>query len=205
MLTPGQARACVLTGLQDQLYKISTAVRAHRPRLTGEMRPESGPESALFLQRLSDANGGTGYLEPGWKLRHIEPTALVIGRNGFRLSASPGDCQLPPDTVPSSGAHGQLTAAQRTHRPHPQFLSRDGEPSVGDDAWKNLIRLYWNVTPDGALELMRLATCELNSLGVPFQLKLHTNLRVAFGVMAQCSISISRTTRMRAASWKYSS
>ncbi len=47
-----------------------------------------------------------------------------------------------------------------------------------DDAWSDLIRLYWNVTPYGAIELMRLATSELNG-GVPFQLKVHTNLLVS--------------------------
>ena len=55
-----------------------------------------------------------------------------------------------------------------------------GDTPLADREWNNVVRLYWNVTPSGAIDLMHLATRQLNAAHVPFQLKVHSNVaRVA--------------------------
>ena len=47
-------------------------------------------------------------------------------------------------------------------------LSNAEFPSKGS---RGLVRFYWHVNADGAVQLMRLATTALNEAGLPFRLK----------------------------------
>lgn len=175
VLTPVQARACVLTGLQDQLYTNFYCRAVASPSSAGEIEAGSNTGSARFVERLSGANGGAGFVEPGWEVRHIERTTLTVSRNGLALTVRAA-ALLPPDVPPSPGLMASLRLPKEFISRLPGFYLAMGNRRLDDDAWKALIRLYWNVTPDGAVDLMRLATCELNTRRVPFQFKVHTNL-----------------------------
>ena len=180
VLTPAEARACLLTGLQDRLYTGFYCTGAALPSFDGQNLSAPGALSAIFVDRLSQANCGSGYLEPGWSLRRVDGTMLVVCRNGFELRVHPRDCQLPPDTEPSAGlmVGGRLPKGLSNRQPG--FYLAMGDTPLADREWNNVVRLYWNVTPSGAIDLMHLATRQLNAAHVPFQLKVHGNVaRVA--------------------------
>ena len=165
-----------MASLRDHLYKHFYCTAAALPSSDSESRALSAAPSAMFVQRLSEANCGNGYLEPGWEVCRITPTLLGVSRYGLELQVPRAACQVPPGLEVSTG----LTIAIRMpkelvdHMGSCYFAMSDHWMSERE--WLNVVRVYWNVTPEGAIELIHQATAQLNAAGLPFHLKVFRDL-----------------------------
>src|SRR5260370_30379265 len=101
---------------------------------------------------------------------------LGVSRYGLELQVPRAACQVPPGLEVSTG----LTIAIRMpkelvdHMGGCYFAMSDHWMSERE--WVNVVRVYWNVTPEGAIELMHQATAQLNAAGLPFHLKVFRDL-----------------------------
>jgi len=176
LLTPSEVRAFVLTGLQDQLYANFYSKAAAFPSFEAEHQAVSRAQVTAFVERLSEANCGAGYFEPGWEVRRIDPARVDVGRSGLEIAVRPADCRLPEN---ASWGVGQLVSVRMPKELRgraPGYYIAMGDAWLPDGEWRNVVRLYWNVKAEGAVDLTRSATRVLNRAGLPFQLKVVTQL-----------------------------
>ncbi len=127
-----------------------------------------------FHQRLQKSNTSNGYLDPNWHVvGETDDGMLVVTKDGLNLhidrkqhlpkdrkKATPGDIvsiYLPNNLV------GRDTYIMVGNFSAPNLLSTDrGQP-------EQLVELYFNFTPDAAVEIGQKLTRGLNKLGIPFQ------------------------------------
>ena len=67
--------------------------------------------------------------------------------------------------------HGSGAALTEGDDRVPQVTNHKGDQELGAEQFGQMLRVYWNVSPEGALSLMRLITERLNMICVPFRLK----------------------------------
>ncbi|MDJ0675019.1 MAG: T3SS effector HopA1 family protein [Calothrix sp. MO_167.B42] len=131
-----------------------------------------------FYHRLHDSNSGEGYFEPGWSiLREESDGTLVVTRGRLRLHIE-RDKHLPAsDKFATVGD----CVAIRTPKNRVQngFYAAIG--NVGTNRLDSsedspvLVRIYFNLTPDGAVGVMSSLTRQLNEMAIPFRFKVLYN------------------------------
>jgi len=154
--------------LQWKLYNdVYTTGDAGAPRWRVSSNLEENAQE--FQARLAEANHGRGY--PIWA-RYVERSdaaKLIVDHEGIRYRAGPADFKdLPDERKP--GDLLCLRAAKGTSRYSPGFYLAFGDTRPAS-ARSNLIRFYWNLTPEGAPALLAEVTKGLNALNLPFQVK----------------------------------
>lgn len=129
-----------------------------------------------FYEKLHEANHGHGYFDPGWLiLKEESDGALAVRKGDLTLhiqrshhltpqnqSASPGDIvaiQLPRNMV-QNGFY--MAVGDRGPQSHRQGVEEAIEP---------VVRIYFNVTPEGAVTCMAQITQQLNQQEIPFSFK----------------------------------
>ena len=164
-------RAYLLEELKNYLYDIYFSGEKEG---RGEL-PEQNPavvNNAIaglnlgFLAKLQDANLGTGFLDPGWVVVRADDKGLQIEKEGLRLWVNPD-----VDLVSAS----DLAPAARVCLKMPSSLfAGDCYVAIGNAgeplADKPHIRLYFNISADGAPVLMRMLSGALNAEGCRFTL-----------------------------------
>lgn len=174
-LTAAAARSYLLHTLQTQLYSdfycqgqaVAGRTRETEPALVG-LTP--------FVEELSRANSGSGYWERGWEVLATENGFVSARKRGLELSARLEDCLAGEGEQPAPRAVISLRFPRELISLSPGFyIATSDAESFGEAQFLGLVRLYWNVTPPGAAELMRHATVMLNMAGVPFRLKVLNN------------------------------
>ena len=168
-LTPRDARNYLLYTMTSQLYSdfyirgmATPSVRGSHPVLQTGLTP--------FVAELSAANAGNGYWEDGWQVRTIE-------RN--RVSVFHGDLTVWANLEDLLAKDGPLAPAMAVPLRFPKellsispgfYMVLSDKPFTHDDG-ELLIRVYWNLTAEGAVPFVRVATTLLNKAGLPFKLK----------------------------------
>jgi HopA1 effector protein family len=133
-----------------------------------------------FYNRIHTSNNGQGYFEPGWSiLKEEEDGSLVVrkGKNGLKLYIE-RDKHLQPNE--QDAVVGDTVAIKM-----PKNCVQNGfYVSVGNaradlhrDAQEEsiLVRIYFNLTPDGAVAVMGSLTQQLNEQNIPFDFKVLYN------------------------------
>lgn len=127
-----------------------------------------------FYQRLHESNGGEGYFDFGWQiLREESDNSLAVTKGGLTLhvererhlqsdaqSAVVGDVvaiRLPKNRV-QNGFYMAVSNAGANHRLNAGLL-----PAI--------VRIYFNLTAEGAIAVMDSLTRQLNGLLLPFTFK----------------------------------
>ncbi len=131
--------------------------------------PSSG--DAGFIGTLSDANHGTGRWESGWTVVERDDDGIWVERDGLTVWITPETYQREPGSEPSTGTSVAVRMPKEFPAESPGFyLAQSDEPPelFPDDI---LVRLYWHVTPAGAIRLIDSVTSRLNAERVPFQIK----------------------------------
>lgn len=121
-----------------------------------------------FYDRLHTSNNGEGYLSHDWLVIKEEiDDILVVYKNGLKLyiersvhlqpeaqAATIGDSvaiQMPKNLVQSAFYMAVGNAASHGH--------------------ENIVRVYFNLTPEGAVAMMESLTTQLNAVRIPFSFK----------------------------------
>ncbi|QIR35415.1 hypothetical protein HCG51_00730 [Tolypothrix sp. PCC 7910] len=125
-----------------------------------------------FYKQLHESNYGEGYFQSGWSiLKEESDNSLIVSKAGLRLhiqrdkhlpsshtSATIGDL-VPikmPKNIVQSGFYMAVSNAG---------LSRSNAANL------QIVRIYFNLTPAGAIAVMGNITQHLNQINIPFQLK----------------------------------
>ncbi|NJM73360.1 MAG: hypothetical protein HC862_26350 [Scytonema sp. RU_4_4] len=136
-----------------------------------------------FYELLHTSNHGTGYFDPGWQLLRREPDgSIAVTKGGLTLyieynhnteqstqTAKVGefiDIWMPKNRL-QNGFYIALSNVGQDLQTHP-----DTDLGAG--------RIYFNITPRGAIALMDSLTQQLNAAAIPFSFQVLHN-RAAYG------------------------
>lgn len=170
LLPPNTARNYLLFNLQLQLYGDFYCRGFASPSdQTAAGLPPAG--RTPFVEELSAANCGTGYWENGWEVRTIRQGEVIVQRGGLELWVRPKDCLIPQGNSIAPGLPLSLRFPKELPGISPGFYMARGNKELTDDGSQDMMRLYWNLTADGALRFMKQATMILNRDQHPFNLK----------------------------------
>jgi len=125
-----------------------------------------------FYDRLHKSNSGEGYFDPGWQvLRQESDNSLVVRKGGLTLHIK-RDRHLQP--IEQSASVGNLVAIRM-----PRNLVQNGfymaVSDAGPDTHPQTVRVYFNLTPEGAVAVMASLTRQLNEIRIPFTFKVLYN------------------------------
>jgi hypothetical protein len=128
-----------------------------------------------FFQRLHESNCGTGYFESGWTvLREEEDGSLVVKGGGLRLNIN-REHHLPE--ADRQAVVGDMVAVKMPkNRMQSGFYMAVSNLGFSRPLPSStLVRVYFNVTADGSIDVMRSLTSMLNEVSVPFSFKVLYN------------------------------
>lgn len=169
-LTTRDARNYLLFDLSSRLYSHFYLHGAATPsRREGEHALHTG--LTPFVAELSAANLGNGCWEDGWKVHAVDDGGVAVARKELVLWARPHDCMFTEEMPVTSGAGVRLRFPKEFLGMSPGFYMVLGDKPLNQDNGQALLRIYWNLSAEGAAPFVRIATTLLNQAGVPFRLK----------------------------------
>jgi hypothetical protein len=134
-----------------------------------------------FYDRLHQSNQGQGYFDPGWQViaseteNEINETkdVLVVTKGGLTLHANL-ETHLSPEA--KKATIGDLVAIRlpknRVQNGFYMAVGNTGARQTSEQERKDItVRIYFNLTAEGAIAMMTSLTTELNSLAIPFSFK----------------------------------
>lgn len=125
-----------------------------------------------LTEALSEANCGTGTMEPGWEICALATDGrLVVRKNSLTIWAEARDFEAPSGC--KVGEKGRLRVPKECRELLPGYYLAVGNAAAAETEAQGeaLVRVYWNVARRGGPVLLRLLTTALNERGVPFRLK----------------------------------
>ena len=130
-----------------------------------------------FSNRLHEGNQGEGYFSLGWcAVRQESDGSLAVTKEGLTLHIDRDRHLEHPE---QSVAIGDLVAIRMprnlVQNGFYQAVSNAGTGSRDPENYANLVRIYFNLTAEGAVALMTSLTGSLNATGVPFTFKVLYN------------------------------
>lgn len=126
---------------------------------------QSHPE---FSTRLRNANSGAGWLNPRWEVTAIHETGFLVKKKGVTLVARRDEVE------PESATHVEVGCLVRVKFPkHFPYISPGYYTAISDSgpARRNVVRVYVDVSADGAPDVLRAATEFVNSGRLPAMVK----------------------------------
>ncbi len=125
-----------------------------------------------FYKRLHESNFGEGYFDPGWSvLREELDASLAVTKGSLRLHIQ-RDKHLQPTQV--AAVVGDSVAIRM-----PKNLVQNGfymaVSNVASESHENLVRVYFNSSPEGAVVVMGNLTQRLNAISIFFHFKVLYN------------------------------
>jgi len=169
-LTPRTARSYLLFNLQSQLY-ADFYCRGFATPAGQETANFPAVGMTPFVEALSAANSGRGYLEDGWEVHATVDGKVVVRRGGLELWARPEDCLVPEGNTISPGMQLSLRLPKEYLSISPGFYMMSSNHPINQEDPQTLVRMYWNLTAEGAVPFVRNATSLLNQAHLPFRLK----------------------------------
>jgi hypothetical protein len=121
----------------------------------------------VFYERLHSSNSGEGYYSPGWLVVKQETDGMAVYKSGLTLYVQ-RDRHLQPQ-------HQAANVGDSVAIKMPKNLVQNGfymaVGNAGPYTEGNIVRVYFNLTPEGAVGVMGSLTLELNALPIPFNFK----------------------------------
>jgi hypothetical protein len=167
VLGPDGARQRLLATLSLQLYRDFYCVGRPTP---GSHDDTVHIASTSFVAQLADANTGRGYDDATWEVSGVDSDGAVVSNGTIAVRVDDRERRF------------ELGERLSLHMPSgftnlaPGFYTAIGDAGparsdVGRER-RGLIRLYFNLSPAGAILLMRDVTRKLNAMQVPFRCKM---------------------------------
>lgn len=169
--TPHNTRNFLLYGLSSRLYTHFYLCGIASPmRFEDDYPQETGPSS--FVAKLSVANSGTGSWEGGWRIHAVETSDTIsVTRQGLMVWASSRECSVAEKSPIGPGTAVRLRFPKELLGISGGFYVALGNKAPSLDDRKDLLRIYWNLTAEGAAQFVRIVTTALNGGNIPFRLK----------------------------------
>lgn len=168
-----EERQRLVSALRDTLYSRCFARALNGSNLT-EQRPWTITAPDL-LSRLSAANRGRDAWLQGWRVQEIDAGGLVVvTKGGQRRVVKPGDYVMTfaEDVPPSIGCAVTLRVRKESRVLQEGTYCALGEELPQPEDVINVVRIYFNASPEAAVQVVELVTTYLNEWRVPFTLKI---------------------------------
>ncbi len=156
--------------LTESLYRL-----CYSHRFIGTYyRPAQQPLDRALVQELQAANSSRTIHDQGWKIEQTHPSGKILAsRNGITRWFLPGHYLA--DKGPGFHAKEECLAVIQMQRESTTeqagFYMAFGETVSHDEENRDILRLYWNISANGAPRLMSGLTRELNRFQIPFMFK----------------------------------
>jgi hypothetical protein len=160
-------------GLQALLYQ-----HCYCNRFGHELELPGTGEQASFEAALDLANSSQNRWLPGWQIAQVLTSGQIIATRGAVTRLPwPGEfmSHSSPGMAPQAGTPISLFAPRGSATIQAGYYFAFGE-TLGD--WQDqegIVRIYFNVRPDGAARLTKVVTASLNRFTVPFHFKCLSN------------------------------
>ncbi|MBD2663699.1 hypothetical protein B6N60_01421 [Richelia sinica FACHB-800] len=130
-----------------------------------------------FYEQLHQNNHGIGHYQPGWQVLRLEPDGtMAVTKDDLTLYVEP-ECHL--QTSQKSVKVGDVIAVwmpkNRWQNGCYVAVSDVGQERQKIDADMEVGRIYFNLTPEGAIALMDSLTQQLNHVAIPFSFQVLYN------------------------------
>jgi hypothetical protein len=125
------------------------------------------------ISALSAANDGTGTWEPGWKINSLDEGGRVcVSRDEVSFWVLPSGLRTQTGRI-SEGDFCRVLIGKEMRHLIPGFYFAFGNGAQQDerDMSDPLVRLYWHLTADAAVQYMAVTTSLFNRAGIPFRTK----------------------------------
>jgi hypothetical protein len=96
---------------------------------------------------------------------------IVVHKGGLELTVAPEECSASAGITRNPGDELSLRFPKEFLGLSPGFYMASGDRELRHDVSRPLIRLYWNLTSEGALQFVRVTTSVFNGARLPFRLK----------------------------------
>jgi HopA1 effector protein family len=128
-----------------------------------------------FFQRLHEANSGEGFFDRGWQVLTAENDDIVVVKKGeLRLYVQREQYLTEAERQAQIGD----TVAIKMPKNRMQngfYMSVGNKGFCHSQPGDTLVRIYFNLTPDGSVAVMESLTKGLNEIGIPFTFKVLYN------------------------------
>jgi HopA1 effector protein family len=169
--------------LQNLIYSTYYNGSIHQPEesdrdLNVENNTIMGIDSEFF-DRLHDSNRGEGYFDPGWRIQNwVGEHTLSVKKGEISLHINP-HLHLHPESLAGLQQVGEFIPDRYTvpvlmpkNRIMPGFYIAIGNEGIVSKADGVIVtRVYFHLTPDGSVAVMRELTEGLNRESLPFSFK----------------------------------
>lgn len=119
-----------------------------------------------FYPQLQQSNTSSGYFDPGWQIvAATDRDELIVVKDGLHLYVDPRQHLAPAFQLATLGAIVSI------YLPH-NLVGQDTYISIGNagvPSGSELIQIYFNFTPDAAIDINYKLTSALNKQSIPFQ------------------------------------
>lgn len=121
-----------------------------------------------FYEQLHQSNSGIGYFSPDWRVVWQEiDGSLVVTKGGLSVHIE-RDRHLQPK-------ERTVTVCDSVSIKMPRNLVQNGfyvaVSNAGPQGDSNIVRVYFNLSPEGAVAIMQALTQQLNAIPLPFSFK----------------------------------
>jgi hypothetical protein len=154
--------------LREILYR-----RCYTRSILDEEAAPAGGDTDL-APALAAANQGRAVWVEGWRIEQVLGDGRITARrNGAERAFLPGEyiTHRGIGTGLKEGIEISVFASPGTNEIQDSFYYAIGETVAECEPVSNLVRIYWNVRPEGAPRLMEALTREFNRFQVPFRFK----------------------------------
>ncbi len=130
-----------------------------------------------FYQRLHESNKGEGYFDPGWSvLRQESDGSFAVKKGGLTLHIQP-EQHLQLAEHPTIGAEVAIKMPRNlVQNGFYMAVSNAGLDYHNDlNGLQQTVRIYFNLSPQGAIAVMAAITQQLNAIKIPFTFKVLYN------------------------------
>lgn len=131
-----------------------------------------------FYEQIHDSNHGQGYYDPGWiVIKQEDENSLRVSKGELKLYIEKEKHLQPEEREAKVGDTVSILMPKNVvQNGFYMAISNAGSHSQGTaDTPPEIVRVYWNLIPDGVINVMEAITKELNNLSLPFTFKVLYN------------------------------
>jgi class II lanthipeptide synthase len=181
----------LLLTLQGQLYSDFYCQGTATPSVS-EANAFTHQNVGEFIDELSSANRGAGYLTEGWQITSLANNELIARKNGLAFCVQKPDCHTGNGDLLDPAACVSLRFPKELLGISPGFYMAVSDVEMLDFHGPDVVRFYWNLRPEAAVPLMEELTRELNCARRPFRFKV-VNDRGAFSRCDAAVLYVSKS------------
>lgn len=129
-----------------------------------------------FYEQIHKSNKGEGYFDPGWVVvREEDDGAIAVSKNGLTVHIQRHRHLKSPDEAIVVGNSIAIRLPKNLMQNGFYMAVSNAGVHHPTGSGSQLVRIYWNLTPEGTVAVMSSLTQKLNEINLPFTFKVLYN------------------------------